>query len=697
MKDGISDIIQYSFNNIYHQFFDKCEIAMTTGDGPWCLVALDIENFKLFNHVFDIDRGDQLLQAYWDALEDMERDHGAIAVHFGQDDFALLAHHDCDEIGALLAKLIEISSISGNKAGFMPAMGIYILDDDEEVNLTTYDRALAAMKHVKGKRIPRYHESSKADYENENNDHKILLALRKAVDVGEVTFYLQPQCSIKTGRIVGSEALARWIKPDGTQVPPNEFIPVLERNNFIAEFDKYIWEQVFIWLRSLIDKHIEPVPVSLNVSQIDILTIDVVRTLVKLCKKHHVPTSLIKIEITESAYAENLETIQDFVINLKARGFTTMMDDFGAGYSSLNVLENVNVDLLKLDMDFVREGNLQSRRGVTIVESIINMSKMMGLPIIVEGVESSAQAEFLKDLGCRYAQGFLFHKPMPAAEFEGFFTHEADIDRRGFLNKMNEQFHVREFLDPNTFTDTILNNVLGPVAFYTLDEKDLHITRFNEQFYRVIGDASMEERQQAIQNYVVAEDRQTLYKALNDAYQNAANGATCEVRFYKSNNSVFWYKMHFFYLRNERHKRIYYGRIEDVTIAHNQHIQILEVLREHSDVAMMINLERRTVQYVTGTNTLSQVGLPSMELDLSVNMTAQSRIEDPKQREKFISIFQPCALEDAYRKGRYHDSITVDFRLVDKPIPVEFSIYYMTDSTQQERKVYAFATAKSGE
>ncbi|MBQ0079409.1 MAG: EAL domain-containing protein, partial [Eubacterium sp.] len=568
------------------------------------------------------------------------------------------------------------------------------LADDEEITVETYDRALEAVNDVKGKRTPRFSQRTKADYEAEAEDYKMLMALREAVDNGEITFYLQPQCAIKTGRIVGAEALARWIKPDGTQVPPSEFIPPLERNNFIADFDKYIWEQVCIWQRSLIDKRIEPLPVSINVSQIDIVTIDVVDTLVKLCHKHHVPTSIIKIEITESSYAEDIETIRGFVSDLKAHGFVTLMDDFGAGYSSLNVLENVNVDVLKLDMEFVSEANINSRKGITIIESIINMSKMMGLPIIVEGVEKPSQSDFLKDLGCRFAQGFLYHRPMPKEQFEKFFAWEQGLDRRGFINKMNEQFHVREFLDPNTFTDTMLNNVLGPVAFYTLDQKDLHITRFNEQFYRTIGDASMESRQDAIQNYVVKEDHPFLYKALDDAYQNTGTGGICEVRFYKSNGNVFWFRMHFFYLRNERHKKIYYGRVEDVTEARNRSIQFFEVLRETSDVSMMINLEQNTIQYVTSGNTLSQLGLPSIELDMSVELTAQNRIDDPEEKKLFTEFFKPCRLNNAYRKGLYHESISVGFRLEDKCVPVEFSTYYVTEPVQNERKVYAFAKAK---
>lgn len=687
---------RYSFSEVYDAFFSRCEDARKRKPGNWCCVAIDLDHFKLFNEVYGKERGDQLLARITAILQEAETACGGVSAYLGRDDFALFTQYDRPTIEALFRRTKDAVSELEDTVGFLPAFGIYRLDENDSVHLLMYDKAVKALLEAKQQRIRRICEYDPALYEKEKKEYEILLNLRKAMEQGDVTFYLQPQCRISTQKIVGAEALVRWIAKDGTLIPPNVFIPVLEKNGFIGDFDKLIWDQVCRWLRSLLDRGIHPVPISINVSQVDILTIDVADYLTTLCQTYDLPTQLLKVEITESAYAEEPDRVEALVKELKAKGFVTLMDDFGSGYSSLNMLQTVSVDVLKLDMVFLRERNIRSPRGVTILESIVNMAKMMGLPIVVEGAETEAQVQFLKDLGCRYAQGYYFYKPMPTAEFEALLQNCDCLDLRGFHCKRNEEFHVREFLDENMFSDTILNNVLGAVAFYALDGKDLSITRFNARFYRAIGDSSMESRQQAIQNYVVREDWPSLYRALEDAFVNAANGGTCEIRFYKSDGCIFWFRMHFFYLRNEGDRRIYYGQVEDVTEARQQSIQFFDVLREKASVTMKLNLDQKTIQYVTGGNTLYQVGLPSINLDLSVQQTAVSRIEDAKDRQAFIDFFDINRLKAAYRKAVYHECLTVGFRMINEVEPVEFSTYYIRYSKDQDLIVYAFAKRLKG-
>lgn len=201
----------------------------------------------------------------------------------------------------------------------------------------------------------------------------------------------------------------------------------------------------------------------------------------------------------------------------------------------------------------------------------------------------------------------------------------------------------------------------------------------------------MEQRQQAIQNYVVKEDWPKLYQALNDACEQVAAGGICEIRFYKSDGSVFWFRMHFFYLRNEMDRKIFYGQIRDVTEARQQSMQFFEVLREQSDVTMLINLRQKTIRYVTGIHTMDQIGLPTMDLDISIARTIEMRIDDEEDQKKFRDFFDIERLKEAHRKAIYHEKITIGFRLTDKTEPVEFSTYIIRHSREQELNVYSFA------
>lgn len=680
---------KFTYSQLYDTFFNDCTKHINAKQ-PWCIAVLDYEHFRLFVDVYGDEKGKLLIEKTIELLQNIDQKNGSKSVYFGKDDFAIFMPYNSKIIEEIYEATSKIVSDLGNTHGFKPAIGVHILEKNEAIGWNMIDRASTAVEEAKKHRTDRIKILSEDALQEEKNEYRVLVELNHAVANNEITFYLQPQCRISTKKVVGVEALARWIKADGTVVPTQEYISILEKNGFIGDFDVLIWEKVFQWLSSLLLREIIPVPVSINVSRIDIKTMDVVNYLCDLCEKYQVPHSLIKVEITESAYAEDFDELQDFVADLKAKGFLIMMDDFGSGYSSLNMLENVSVDVVKLDVAFIKE-SVSSRRSVTIIESIINMAKMMSLPIVVEGVENEEQVKLLKNLGCRYAQGYYFHKPMPAEKFEEILADDKLIDYRGFLCKLNEQYHVREFLDENTFTDTMLNNILGSVAFYSLDGKDLTIKRFNEQFYHSIGDSKMDKRQNAIQNYVVKEDWPSLYRALDNACNNVATGGICEIRFYKSDNSIFWFRLHFFYLKEDRGKKIFYGQVEDVTQAREQSLQLLEIMRENSQVTLLINLDQNKIQYITGVNTLSQVGLPSIDLELSIEKTAEARIDDAEERERFKAFFDGDRLRTAHRKAIYHEKITVNFRMTSESVPVEFQTYYIRHSKDQELKVYVFA------
>jgi len=313
--------------------------------------------------------------------------------------------------------------------GFLPAFGICMADGEASVE-ELFDRAAQAAQHAKEDYHHRIRIFEEAMYKKTEQDYQILSDFQKALKDHELFIQLQPQCELEGGKVVGAESLVRWKKEDGSMVPPGVFVPVLEQYGFVSDLDQFVWEEVCAWQRAWIDGGHTPLPISVNVSQIDIFTIDVPAFFDLLVWKYKLPVETIKIEITESAYVGD-GAVADTVKRLREKGFIVLMDDFGSGYSSLNMLRSLNVDIIKLDAKFLRM-NSDDRKGVQILESIVNMAKSLEAPIIVEGVETEKETEFIKELGCRYVQGYHFYKPMPVPDFEKLIGDEKNIDTSGF-------------------------------------------------------------------------------------------------------------------------------------------------------------------------------------------------------------------------------------------------------------------------
>ena len=215
----------------------------------------------------------------------------------------------------------------------------------------------------------------------------------------------------------GAEALVRWQKPNGTLVSPADFVPVFEKNGFITKLDYYVWEKVCQFIRGELDGGREPAPISVNVSRVNLYNPQFMETLINLVEKYKIPPRYLHLELTESVFSEEARTIQSAIKYLHKAGFTIMMDDFGSGYSSLNVLKDLDLDVLKIDMKFFSKGNT-AEKGAKIIEAVIKMAESLDMTVIAEGVEEKGQVDMLTNLGCDYIQGYYFAKPMPQAQYE---------------------------------------------------------------------------------------------------------------------------------------------------------------------------------------------------------------------------------------------------------------------------------------
>lgn len=249
-------------------------------------------------------------------------------------------HFDAD---ALYERIHNILVSHGASVGFMPAIGASYSQGNISA-YTLYDQASLASHEAKTDLRTRVKFFSQAMVSRAEADYNMLSEFKNALANDEITFYLQPQCRSANGRIVGAEALARWIRPDGRMVPPASFIPTLERYGFVPDLDRRIWEEVCKWTRRVLDEGQPLVPVSVNISPVDIFRMDVPEFFDRLIEKYRLPREAIKLEITESAYSEDSEKIRSTVQAFRDRGFVVLMDDFGSGFSSLNMLRELNAN-----------------------------------------------------------------------------------------------------------------------------------------------------------------------------------------------------------------------------------------------------------------------------------------------------------------------------------------------------------------
>lgn len=559
-----NNLSDYYYN---HSFMERLrkrlpEILPNT----YCIVAIDIEHFRLFNKLYGRSSGDEVIRYIYTCLKQSALEYDGIDAYLGGDNFVAFLPDDDEVLNNIRQKIIKKFSEWNNTSAFFPLFGVYTIKDTSVLPELMYDHAMLALSHAEEDykwHICRYTMEMESCLEEEVY---LLAAIEEGLEKGEFTFFAQPQCNIATGQIVGAEALVRWQKPDGEVLLPGGFIPVLEKNKMIDQLDRYVWEKVCQWLKGWIDQGYSPVPISINVSRIDIYAMDVPKYIFSLLEKYQIPEHLIKIEITESAYTENNNRISHAVNTFRNRGLVVMMDDFGCGYSSLNMLKNIPVDVLKLDMRFLQFKEEERQKSANILESIVNMAGLLHLPIVVEGVENESQEKFVQKLGCRYIQGFYYYKPLPIKKFEELLRDKRQIDTQGLVYKQVEPMHIREFIDTNFVSDSMLNNVLGPVVFFEVLGGDIKITRVNEQYFRMLGEQHFEEDiQKEFLKRIQEEERCVFHRMIEKAFENPVLGADGMIHLLCEGEQKMSVYTKVFYLREREGYRQYYCSLLDIS------------------------------------------------------------------------------------------------------------------------------------
>lgn len=560
-------------------FFDEAAAYLRhSGARDVSIVCFDVDHFKLFNDLHGLDCGDELLRYLGRALALRFSPDGAQPLaRLAADTFALCATGIRPERVERI--LVDISSECPNGIDAIVRAGVYRIEDPASPVSIMCDRAVIALRTVKGSYFDRVALYDPGMREALVLEREVVAGIESALREDRIELFLQPKCNIRTGKIVGAEALACWRHPERGIVAPGEFIPLIERNGLVRSLDLRVWEKTAAWIRGLIDEGVQPVPVSVNVSRADIYLVDVAAELHALVERYGIEPSLIEVEITESAYSERPDRIVAAFDELAERGFTVLMDDFGSGYSSLNMLKDINVDVLKIDMRFL---DRDDRRSKDIMESVIRMARWLDLPVIAEGVETREQVNFLLDVGCSYAQGYYYARPMEAAAFEALLTDGSKVQHEqcALQDARRPILDFRDLLHENTISDRMLSSIIGSVALYSYADGDLRLIRGNEAYRRLIATlgegVNGAEEGGSLLPFVHDEDRDALVAAAEETVRSCPDDGVEVVVRRMGTNGCHWHKMRLFHLNTTNGSATVYGSVTDVT----ERMEYMEALRK---------------------------------------------------------------------------------------------------------------------
>jgi diguanylate cyclase (GGDEF)-like protein len=404
-----------NFNRMCEQFDNKLDDLYHQAS----LVIFDINKFKVINDLHGYERGNEVLRRVAQVLQ-RELAPEESFCRLSADNFILLLKYEerpafLKRLKALATQLKRDCTLEDSRMMLDIAFGIYEITEDIPFYIML-DRAHLALERAKQRTFDKCEFYETADRTRIVTEQQIENSMESALANREFEVFLQPKCDFATGEIRGAEALVRW-NHDGHMVRPDEFIPLFERNGFILKLDMFILEEVARVLASWRDNNKPVVPLAVNFSRLHLNDSCFIPQMRRIMAQYNVPTSLVEAEITESVIFNNLERAQEVIGGLHLYGFPVSMDDFGSGYSSLNVLKELKFDSIKLDKEFLA-GFEENPRAQKVIEGAISMIKTLGVKVVTEGVETREQAQFLRDCGADLAQGYFFSRPVTVATFE---------------------------------------------------------------------------------------------------------------------------------------------------------------------------------------------------------------------------------------------------------------------------------------
>ena len=418
-KDQLTGLYTKDFFTEYIKQIEKYN-----PDRKMDVTVINIEHFHLINELYGRKEGDKALICIADTLSELLDEMDGIGSRTEADYFYIYNENN-DDYDKVLHRLLDSLSKEMPSAHVRLRMGVYKEVDKELTAENWIDRAKTACDRIRGDYSRHIAYYNNEFYEKSKYQEKLISDIEGAITNKDLIVYYQPKYNIQGDEphLRSAEALIRWNHPEFGMISPGDFIPLFESNGLIQKLDRYVWreaaEQVGKWKK----KYGMSIPVSVNVSRMDIYYPKLRDDFKALLKENGLDNNELMLEITESAYADNADQLVNVIDQLRNDGFMIEMDDFGSGYSSLNMLTTIPIDALKMDMKFIR--NMQKdEKSMKLVELILDIAKFLQVPVIAEGVETEEQLLLLKERGCDIIQGYYFSKPVPPEEFTTFIERE---------------------------------------------------------------------------------------------------------------------------------------------------------------------------------------------------------------------------------------------------------------------------------
>ena len=420
-RDPLTGLYNREFFFSYAEQYDQHH-----RDTPMDAIVLDINRFGIINERYGRAYADEVLRRVGEKAREMVHDEGGIVCRREADIFLVYCPHREDYKAILDNASMGLAGEQNANNRVRLRMGVYSNVDKSLELERRFDRAKIASDSVRNSFTRNIGVFDDTLHKAEMYSEQLIEDFPKAVEEGQFKVFFQPKYNITGDKpyLAGTEALVRWQHPELGMISPGVFIPLFEENGLIQDLDHYVWRQAARQIRIWKDEIGYTVPVSVNVSRVDMYDANIVYSLLDILEESKLEAGDLHLEVTESAYAEDAEQIIETVKRLRSMGFLVEMDDFGTGYSSLNMLSSLPIDVLKLDMQFIRTAFGQEK-DTHMLEIIIEIARHLSAPVVAEGVETEEQVKALKEIGCDLVQGYFFSPPVPAEKFASFLSEAA--------------------------------------------------------------------------------------------------------------------------------------------------------------------------------------------------------------------------------------------------------------------------------
>lgn len=539
-------------------FSETHNMLLAFKDEKFSMIRFDIDRFHLINSYFGITFGNQLLIYIAKALGDYVTNEYSVGTYgrIVADTFAFcIPTNDTVVLENVIHQFDKIVKKYDNSFDIVTTFGICIITDPTLSADTIYDRASLAAKTSKGNYVQNF------AYYDELMDKKLALEqeitndMNAAIEGEQFEIWYQPKYDIRINAPAGAEALVRWRHPTKGMISPGDFIPIFEHNGYISKLDYYVWEHVCMDMRRLADEGKKLDPISVNVSRVDLANPKLVDSIIALADKYQIPHKLLNLELTESAYTDNPEKMIQIMKHFQDNDFIILMDDFGSGYSSLSVLKDIDVNVLKIDMRFFSKTAVEGR-SKSIIASVIRMAKWLQIPVVAEGVETKEQVEFLHGLGCEYIQGYYFSKPRPFNDYVEYME-----DHRKNSTDENKTDSANDNLWNNNFE---IADVKRPAAMFEYCAGNLQIIHVNNSYFDLFGYQNQDESFMNPLDTVLPEYRALILDTINTAIQTK-EAMDIEYCVKTRDGSSMWISMKMKYLGHADNHYMFFGIFNDIT------------------------------------------------------------------------------------------------------------------------------------